>query len=172
MRIEKVGGNREEATDSCLRQLCFEISILGDFNVHQELWLSSPSIDHPSELPFNFTIPHDRQQLVQHPTRIPDHLGDTPNIFNLFLIYNPSVYAVTLSSPLGSSDHNLISVSCPISSIQFRIPQGGGSSGVLPLPVGRSEEKKMRFSRGEAVFYKLKIKSKTKNAAEVNEEKS
>ncbi|MPC58321.1 hypothetical protein E2C01_052319 [Portunus trituberculatus] len=33
-----------------------------------------------------------------------------------------------------------------------------------------SEEKKMRFSRGEVVFYSLKIRSKTANVAEVNEE--
>ena len=54
---------------------------------------------------------------MQHPTCIPDRLGDTPNILDLFLTFNPSVYAVTLSSPLGSSDQNLISVSCPISPI-------------------------------------------------------
>ncbi|MPC70584.1 hypothetical protein E2C01_064836 [Portunus trituberculatus] len=34
-----------------------------------------------------------------------------------------------------------------------------------------NEEKKMRFSRGEVVFYRLKIKSKTANVAEVNVEK-
>ena len=51
----------------------------------------------------------------------------TPNILDLFLISNPSAYAVTLSSPLGSSDHNLISVT--------RILQSGGAFGVLPLLV-------------------------------------
>ncbi|MPC66745.1 hypothetical protein E2C01_060896 [Portunus trituberculatus] len=33
------------------------------------------------------------------------------------------------------------------------------------------EEEKMRFSKGEVVFYRLKIRSKTANVAEVNEEK-
>ncbi|MPC09216.1 hypothetical protein E2C01_001820 [Portunus trituberculatus] len=33
------------------------------------------------------------------------------------------------------------------------------------------EEEKMRFSRGEVVSYRLKIRSKTKNVAEVNVEK-
>lgn len=33
-----------------------------------------------------------------------------------------------------------------------------------------SGEKKMRFSRGEVVFYKLKNRSKTANVAEVKEE--
>ncbi|MPC82960.1 hypothetical protein E2C01_077649 [Portunus trituberculatus] len=40
-----------------------------------------------------------------------------PNILDLFLTSNPSAYAVTLSSPLSSSDRNLISVSFPISPI-------------------------------------------------------
>ncbi|MPC56733.1 hypothetical protein E2C01_050699 [Portunus trituberculatus] len=41
-----------------------------------------------------------------------------PNILDPFLTSNHSAYAVTLSSPLGSSNHTLISVSCPI----FPIP--------------------------------------------------
>ncbi|MPC58129.1 hypothetical protein E2C01_052124 [Portunus trituberculatus] len=99
-----------------------EISMLGDFNVHHLLWLFSPFTDHPGELAFNFAILHDLEQLVQRPTRIPDRLGDTPKILDLFLTSNPSAYAVTLSSPLGSSDHNLISVSCPISPIPPQNP--------------------------------------------------
>ncbi|MPC08427.1 hypothetical protein E2C01_001016 [Portunus trituberculatus] len=97
-----------------------KISILGDFNVHHQLWLSPSLTDHLGELAFNFTILHDLEQLVQHPTHIPDHLGDTP--IDLFLTSKPSAYALTLSSPLGSSDHNLISVSCPISPILSQDP--------------------------------------------------
>ncbi|MPC69687.1 hypothetical protein E2C01_063917 [Portunus trituberculatus] len=67
----------------------------------------------PTALAFNFAILHDLQQLVQHSTRIPDRLGDTPNIRDLFLNSNPSDYAVTFSSPLGSSNYSLISVYCP-----------------------------------------------------------
>ncbi|MPC45326.1 hypothetical protein E2C01_039022 [Portunus trituberculatus] len=73
-----------------------EISILGDFNVHHQLWLSSHFSDHPSELAFNFAILHDLEQLVQHPTCIPDRLGDTPIILDLLLTSNPSAYAVGL----------------------------------------------------------------------------
>ncbi|MPC31467.1 hypothetical protein E2C01_024756 [Portunus trituberculatus] len=94
-----------------------EISILGKFTVHHKLWLSSPFTDHHGGLAFNFAIFHDLEQLMQHPIRIPDRLGDTLNILNLFLTSNPFAYDVTLSSPSGSSDHNLISVSCPISPI-------------------------------------------------------
>ena len=74
-----------------------------------------PFTDHPGELAYNFAILHDLEQLVQHPTHILDCLGDTPKILDLFLISNLSAYAVTLSSPLGSSDQNLIFVSCPLS---------------------------------------------------------
>ncbi len=52
-------------------------------------------------------------QLVQHPTHIGDRLGDRPNILDLLLTSNPSTYFVKLFSLFGSSDHNLISVSCP-----------------------------------------------------------
>ncbi|MPC32784.1 Mitochondrial inner membrane protease ATP23 [Portunus trituberculatus] len=45
-----------------------------------------------------------------------------PNILDLFLTSNPSVYAVTLSSPLGSSDHKLISLFCPVSPIPPQDP--------------------------------------------------
>ncbi|MPC38891.1 hypothetical protein E2C01_032408 [Portunus trituberculatus] len=99
-----------------------EISIIEDFNVHHQLWLSSPFTDRLGELAFNFAILHDIGQLVQHPIRIPDRLGDTPNILDFFLPSCPSAYAVTLSSPLGSSDHNLVSVSCPIFPIPSQDP--------------------------------------------------
>ncbi|MPC21851.1 hypothetical protein E2C01_014853 [Portunus trituberculatus] len=65
--------------------------------------------DHPPELAFNFAILHVLEQRVQNPTCI-------PNTLDLFLTSNHSAYAVTLSSPLWSSDH-LISVFFPISPI-------------------------------------------------------
>ncbi|MPC91069.1 hypothetical protein E2C01_086082 [Portunus trituberculatus] len=65
-----------------------EISILGDFNVHHQLWLSYPFINHSDELTFNFALHHDLEQLMQHPTRIPDRLGESPNILVLFLTSN------------------------------------------------------------------------------------
>ncbi|MPC44111.1 hypothetical protein E2C01_037775 [Portunus trituberculatus] len=42
-----------------------DISIPGDFNVYHQLWLSSPSADHPAELAFSFAIIHDLEQLVR-----------------------------------------------------------------------------------------------------------
>ena len=55
---------------------------------------------------------------MEFPTRIHDRLGDTPNINDLFLTSNPSTYSVKLSSLLGSSDHNLISVSYSIAPVR------------------------------------------------------
>ncbi|MPC22022.1 hypothetical protein E2C01_015028 [Portunus trituberculatus] len=94
-----------------------EISILEDFYIHRQLWHSSPFIDNPGELVFNFAVLHDLEQMVQHLNHILDHLGDAPNFLDLFLTSNLSAYAVILSSSFGSSDHSLISVSCPISPI-------------------------------------------------------
>ncbi|MPC45001.1 hypothetical protein E2C01_038684 [Portunus trituberculatus] len=99
--------------------LCFysfeEISNFGDFNVHHQLWLSSPFTDYPDELAFNFAVLHDLEQLVQHPTRILDHFGDTPNIVDLFITFNPSAYICCYPMFLGSSNYSLISVPCIIS---------------------------------------------------------
>ncbi|MPC33157.1 hypothetical protein E2C01_026501 [Portunus trituberculatus] len=78
-----------------------EISILGDFNAHHQLWLSSPFTDLPGELDFNFAILHDIEQLVQHPTRIPDRRGDTPNILDFFLTSNPSAHVSTKTGRYG-----------------------------------------------------------------------
>ncbi|KAL7636546.1 UNVERIFIED_CONTAM: hypothetical protein RMT77_013321 [Armadillidium vulgare] len=93
-----------------------EIIVLGDFNVHHRQWLSYSSHDPAGELAYNFSIQNNLEQLVQLPTRIPDRLGDEPNILDLFLTSYPSPYTVKLFPPLGSSDHLLISVSCPVSS--------------------------------------------------------
>ena len=57
----------------------------------------------------------------------------------------------------------------------MRIEKVGGNRKGVTLSCLRhltfSEEKKMTFSGGEVVFYRLKIRSKTANIAEVNGEK-
>ncbi|MPC47912.1 hypothetical protein E2C01_041673 [Portunus trituberculatus] len=116
-RVRKPSLHSDRGQDSnpcawrpCRPQSTHEIPNLGDFNVHHQLWLSYLFIDHPGELAFNIAIVHDLEHLVLHPTCIPDFLGGKPNILDLFLISNPSAYAVTLFSPLSCSDHNLISI--------------------------------------------------------------
>ena len=58
---------------------------------------------------------------------------------------------------------------------KMRIEKVGGNRKGVTVSCLRhlcfSEEKKMRFSGGEVVFYRLKIRSKTANVAEVNREK-
>ncbi|MPC42299.1 hypothetical protein E2C01_035918 [Portunus trituberculatus] len=99
-----------------------------------------PSLTNPGELAFNFVILYDLEQLVQHPTLILDRLGDTPNILDLFFTSSPSAYDVTLSSQLGSSDHNLICILSYFSNPSSAFTKARGASGVLPLPVGGPEE--------------------------------
>ena len=99
-----------------------EISILGDFNVHHQVCLSFSFTDQPGEQTFNFAILHDLEQIVQFSTRIPDRLGDTLNILDLFLTSNPSACSVKLCSPLGSFDHNLISATCSITPVLSQDP--------------------------------------------------
>ena len=77
-----------------------EISILGDFNVLHQRWLSflSPTnlVNKPS---FNFAILYDLEKLLQFPIRNPDRIEDTPNIIDFFLTSNPAAYSVKISSP-------------------------------------------------------------------------
>ena len=50
-------------------------------------------------------------QVISEPTRVPDCAGDKANSLDLFLTSNPSIYSPpTVSSPLGNSDHCLITL--------------------------------------------------------------
>jgi len=90
-----------------------------NWNLHFRRFQCSPPAlaDQPGERAFIFAILHDLGQLVQHPTRITDRLGDTSNILKHFLTSNPSAYSVKLFSSVDSSDHDLVSVSCPITPV-------------------------------------------------------
>ncbi|MPC10867.1 hypothetical protein E2C01_003510 [Portunus trituberculatus] len=109
-----------------------EISILGDLNVHHQLWLTSPLTDHPGELAFNFAIFHHLEQLVQHPTR---H-GDMPNILDisspLILLLMLLPYLLRWAPPITIS---FLYLALFLQSL-LRIPQSGGASCALPLPEG------------------------------------
>ena len=63
----------------------------------------------------SFSILHDLEEIIKQNTRIPDRHDQTPNPLDLFFTANPVFYTRTVSSPLGSSDHCLISVSCSFS---------------------------------------------------------
>ena len=54
---------------------------------------------------------NDLSQLISEPTRIPDSPRDKANTLDLFLTSNPDIYSnPILDSPLGNSDHCLITL--------------------------------------------------------------
>ena len=57
---------------------------------------------------FDFSISHKLEQIIQHPTRVPDRHSDRANILDLFFTSNPQNYTYTILPPLGSSDHVLV----------------------------------------------------------------
>ena len=92
-----------------------EVIFLGDFNVHHKDWLHSSHTDTEGETAYTFSIYNDLDQLIQFPTRIPDQHSHTPQTLDLFLSTDLSPYSYSILCPLGSSDHNLITVSCSAS---------------------------------------------------------
>ena len=87
-----------------------EILYVGDFNLHHKEWLNSTHDDVGGFEAHSFSILHDLEQIIGHPTRVPDRHDQTANILDLFFTSNPSLYSYSIHSPLGSSDHCLISV--------------------------------------------------------------
>lgn len=92
-----------------------EIIIMGDFNVHNSNWLSCSRYSDPAGLELeNFCTLNNLDQLVKGPTRIPDRAGDFASTLDLFLTSHLNSYLdVVISAPLGTSDHNLISLVRP-----------------------------------------------------------
>ena len=91
----------------------FEIIVLGDFNIHNSNWLSySSNVTNPAGREAEaFAIVNDLTQVISEPTRVPDRAGDKANTLDLFFTSNPSIYSPpTVSSPLGNSDHCLITL--------------------------------------------------------------
>ena len=90
-----------------------EIIVLGDFNIHNSDWLSySSNVTDPAGREAEaFAIVNDLTQVISEPTRVPDRAGEKANALDLFLTSNPSIYSPpTVSSPLGNSDHCLITL--------------------------------------------------------------
>jgi hypothetical protein len=101
-----------------------DFSILGDFNVHHSDWLASKSTDAAGVEVESFSVTNNLTQLVNQPTRIPDRAGDTCNILDLLMTSSPNSYsAVHVTSPIGSSDHCLISAVLPTKSSSKHRPE-------------------------------------------------
>lgn len=105
------------ATDDAQEQFpSAEMVVLGDFNAHHELWLGSSKTDHAGRAAHAFALTHDLTQLVNQPTRIPDVASHAPSLLDLLLASHPAGYRVTVSAPLGTSDHCLVGSSVPFAS--------------------------------------------------------
>ena len=87
-----------------------EVFYIGDFNVHHTDWLKSTHTDVGGIEAFHFSISNELEQIIKHPTRIPDRHDHAANPLDLFFTSNPQKYTYTVSSPLGSSDHCTVSV--------------------------------------------------------------
>lgn len=114
-----------------------EISTIRNLNVHHQLRFSSSFADQLGEQANNFAILHDLKQLVQHPVRVADRIGDAYKILDL--TFNPSVYSLLLC-PSGSSNQHYFRV-LSYRSIAPVPPWGSterdGCSGIIRLLSGR-----------------------------------
>ena len=88
-----------------------EMTVLGDFNVYNPNWLThSPHITSPAGRDTQaFAIVNDLALSISEPTRISS--GDNANTLDLFRTSHPDIYSnPILDSPLGNSDHCLITL--------------------------------------------------------------
>ncbi|KAJ8724763.1 hypothetical protein PYW07_015721 [Mythimna separata] len=82
---------------------------LGDFNAcHQDWLFPYQRTDHAEREARNFAVSMGLSQLVKQATRVPDIAGHTANCLDLLLTTDPDRCIVTVSSPLGTSDHCLV----------------------------------------------------------------
>ena len=87
------------------------IHICGDFNVHHKEWLiHSNTTDAPGRQCHDFAMAFGLTQIVDVPTRVPDRKGDFASLLDLFLTSVPDKCVHSVTSPLGSSDHCVVSV--------------------------------------------------------------
>ena len=88
------------------------VFVFGDFNINHKDWLTySGGTDRPTELTYNFSISNDLTQLVNFPTWIPDCDFHSPALLDLFISSDTSICSTKAFSPLGNSNHVVVSVS-------------------------------------------------------------
>ena len=86
-----------------------EIVLLGDFNVHNNSWLSFSGNTNVAGIECEaFASTHNFSQLIDFATRIPDALNQSSHTLDLFLTNFPHSYNIESFPPIGSSDHLLI----------------------------------------------------------------
>ena len=88
-----------------------DIHVCGDFNVHHEEWLvHSNKTDKEGRHCRDFAIAYGLSQIVKEPTHIPDVDGQFHSLLDLFLTSCHDRCVSSVLSPLGSSDHSVVSV--------------------------------------------------------------
>ena len=88
-----------------------DIHVCGDFNVHHSEWLIHSNKTTPEgRYCYDFAVAYDLTQTVTKPTRVPDAPGQYANLLDLFLTSCPEKCSTSVLSPLGSSDHCVVSV--------------------------------------------------------------
>ena len=88
---------------------CHEVLVLKVCGKHTD-WLKATHTDVGGIEAFHFSISNELEQIIKHPTRVPDRHDHAANPLDLFFTSNPQNYTYTVSSPLGSSDHCTVSV--------------------------------------------------------------
>ena len=92
--------------------LSTNVFVFGDFNVHHKDWLTySGGTDRSGQLCHKFSISNELIQMVKFPTRIPDCDSHSPTFLDLFISSDASICSTMAFSPLGNSDHVVVSVS-------------------------------------------------------------
>ncbi|XP_065640981.1 uncharacterized protein LOC136073297 isoform X1 [Hydra vulgaris] len=86
------------------------IVVVGDFNAHHTEWLGSNTTDPAGTKAFNFCVSQSLTQIVNFVTRFPDNPNHLPSFLDLCLVSDPSLCSVSPFSPLGGSDHAMISI--------------------------------------------------------------
>ena len=87
------------------------IHICGDFNVHHKEWLiHSNTTDEAGWQCHDFAMAYGLTQIVDVPTRVPDRDGDFASLLDLFLTSVPDKCVHSVTAPLGTSDHCVVSV--------------------------------------------------------------
>ena len=100
------------------------VFVFGDFNVHHKDWLTySGGTDRPGELCYNFSISNDLIQMVNFSTGIPDSDCHSPALLDLFLSSDTSICSTMGFSPLGNSDHIIVTVSTDFPSNSNGMPR-------------------------------------------------
>ena len=100
------------------------VFFFGNFNIHHKDWFTySDGTDRPDELCYNFFISNELTQKVNFPTQIPNCDSHSPALLHLFLSSDAGICSTMAFTPLGNSDHVVVSVSIDFPINSKRMPR-------------------------------------------------